>query len=539
MKRFFCLSLLAGCFQVPVQDRPPPQAGAGVMLDGATQTLSVDAAKVPLVSACGAGQVVVRTADGWACAEPGAGPKGDTGPQGAKGDTGIAGAAGNTGPQGEIGDTGARGETGPRGSQGLPGESVAGESIAAGDEHCPEGGARFAMGGVETYACNGVPGPIGEAGPQGPKGDTGSAGATGSTGPRGATGPQGIQGLAGESVIGESLAAGDEHCPEGGTKFATGGVETYACNGIGGTPGDTGLQGSKGDTGSPGTRGDTGPAGTPCDTTRLSAVEADILLLKQRATSAEDRLDALEDAACPHGWTASTEGAWTICSKGSFDEMVKVGDYWIDRYELSNCGTGGLGTGAGFDVTAADASQTTTALACSRRGVLPQVNISWFQAQQMCANAGKRLCTNAEWQIAATGTTDFGGGGVADGCLVDGTAAIATRSRSRCVSRFGAFDMSGNLWEWVADWHQAGQPWSGATFTDGAQAPAAWPGGYGGDYTFNLDGRATGVNGSPAAAQRGGDFSNHGAAGVFALDLTGAPWTAGTHVGARCCMGGR
>jgi len=38
----------------------------------------------------------------------------------------------------------------------------------------------------------------------------------------------------------------------------------------------------------------------------------------------------------------------------------------------------------------------------------PSANITWFQAQEACANAGKRLPTNAEWQIGANGTQDPG-----------------------------------------------------------------------------------------------------------------------------------
>jgi hypothetical protein len=42
--------------------------------------------------------------------------------------------------------------------------------------------------------------------------------------------------------------------------------------------------------------------------------------------------------------------------------------------------------------------------AVSLPGVLPSGGISWFQAQQACKNARKRLPTNAEWQAAVMGT---------------------------------------------------------------------------------------------------------------------------------------
>lgn len=44
--------------------------------------------------------------------------------------------------------------------------------------------------------------------------------------------------------------------------------------------------------------------------------------------------------------------------------------------------------------------------AASLSGVLPTACVSWLQAEQACALAGKRLLTSHEWQRAAAGTTD-------------------------------------------------------------------------------------------------------------------------------------
>ena len=46
--------------------------------------------------------------------------------------------------------------------------------------------------------------------------------------------------------------------------------------------------------------------------------------------------------------------------------------------------------------------------AVSLPGVTPSAYITWFQAQEACANARKRLPTNAEWQVAVNGTPDPG-----------------------------------------------------------------------------------------------------------------------------------
>lgn len=85
------------------------------------------------------------------------------------------------------------------------------------------------------------------------------------------------------------------------------------------------------------------------------------------------------------------------------------------------------------------------AYAVSIRNVLPARHITWFQAAAAARNAGKRLPTNAEWQAAALGTPDGAP------CIVNAGNAGPTGTAG-CVSDVKAFDMVGNLWEWVADW---------------------------------------------------------------------------------------
>jgi hypothetical protein len=92
--------------------------------------------------------------------------------------------------------------------------------------------------------------------------------------------------------------------------------------------------------------------------------------------------------------------------------------------------------------------------AVSLPGVIPSAAITWFQAQAACKNARKRLPSNAEWQAAVIGTPDPGGDNGTTDCNTHSSAhkAVATGSRSSCVSMDGAFDMVGNRDEWVADW---------------------------------------------------------------------------------------
>jgi formylglycine-generating enzyme required for sulfatase activity len=84
---------------------------------------------------------------------------------------------------------------------------------------------------------------------------------------------------------------------------------------------------------------------------------------------------------------------------------------------------------------------------------VPSANLTWFQAQEACANAGKRLPTSAEWQVAANGTPDPGPDNGTTDCNTAGNGSVTlTGARTSCVSARGAFDMVGNLVEWVADW---------------------------------------------------------------------------------------
>jgi len=90
--------------------------------------------------------------------------------------------------------------------------------------------------------------------------------------------------------------------------------------------------------------------------------------------------------------------------------------------------------------------------AVSLPSVIPSAHVTWFQAAEACANAGKRLPTSAEWQVGANRTPDPGPDDGTTDCNSDTGSVSLTGARSSCVSGRGAFDMVGNLAELVADW---------------------------------------------------------------------------------------
>jgi len=178
----------------------------------------------------------------------------------------------------------------------------------------------------------------------------------------------------------------------------------------------------------------------------------------------------------------------------------------------------------------------------SKEGVYPWVFVSQDQARELCARAGKRLPTANEWSLAALGTPDKTAGWDANDCQValnwsehPGSAG----SGKNCVSSAGAFDMVGNVWEWIegvaADGLLDGMelPESGyVVSSDGkglvlATDPENPDANYYGDFFWI---RKQGVRG----IAKGGYYENESKAGVYSAYLISAPSFAGVGVGFRC-----
>ncbi|TXD36395.1 protein kinase [Lujinxingia vulgaris] len=96
------------------------------------------------------------------------------------------------------------------------------------------------------------------------------------------------------------------------------------------------------------------------------------------------------------------------------------------------------------------------------RGRAPKNRVTWFEARRLCAQDNKRLCTMSEWRSACGGSAfPYGNSYDADRCNTadeDGfeRSLAAAGSFAQCRSRSGAFDMTGNVFEWVEEQRVAG-----------------------------------------------------------------------------------
>lgn len=151
-------------------------------------------------------------------------------------------------------------------------------------------------------------------------------------------------------------------------------------------------------------------------------------------------------------------GEFTMAS-GSATHRVEIDPFYLDKYEVTVARYGKF-LGATKRKEPENWGNSST-----YQPSQPITGVTWDDALAYCRWAGKRLATEAEWEKAARGTDGRlypWGNDPPDPKLANyqaesgysSTAGLkAVGSYEEGKSPYGAYDMAGNVWEWVADWY--------------------------------------------------------------------------------------
>ena len=145
--------------------------------------------------------------------------------------------------------------------------------------------------------------------------------------------------------------------------------------------------------------------------------------------------------------------------------IVKVAPFWIDRTEVTVEDMRGCINRGACNVRLGIGPLCTFGRAEPR---LPINCVPWQSADAYCRAVGKRLPSEAEWELAASGGRQrfFPWGSTPPTCaiavtLINNRAGVSCSTRGpaavgahpKGASSFGVEDMAGNVEEWVADWY--------------------------------------------------------------------------------------
>jgi serine/threonine-protein kinase len=142
-----------------------------------------------------------------------------------------------------------------------------------------------------------------------------------------------------------------------------------------------------------------------------------------------------------------TVGAASNESNVSPEQQLNLGAYWLDRYEVTNADYAAFIAAGGAEPPVS----WNGAAPPTGKENHPAQGLTWQMAADYCQAQGKRLPTEAEWEVAARGELGllyaWGNSVGAISLPSSGTYPVGSIPANR--SPFGVYDMSGNVWEWV------------------------------------------------------------------------------------------
>ena len=141
---------------------------------------------------------------------------------------------------------------------------------------------------------------------------------------------------------------------------------------------------------------------------------------------------------------------------------VTLSAFWIDQTEVTNAEYAKCVQTGKCQAPSQNSSQTHPEYYGNPQyGSYPVVFVDWNRARDYCAWVGAGLPTEAQWEKAARGQDGraYPWGNAVDknranyGQNVYDTTAVGSYPDG--TSPYGAYDMAGNVWEWVNDWYDA------------------------------------------------------------------------------------
>jgi hypothetical protein len=231
----------------------------------------------------------------------------------------------------------------------------------------------------------------------------------------------------------------------------------------------------------------------------------------------------------------------SLCPSDMVFVPGSTGGFCLDKYEASAGSGCSIKDPASQDETRSNLENASCQPA-SQPGTIPWRYISQNQAAVACAKVGKRLPTNEEWLAGALATPDKASNWGADDCQVSNNWSQQpgpTGSGKNCVSGVGAYDMIGNVWEWVEGTVEDGKYQGNALPDDGyikgvnslampsETNPDQADPNYYNDYLWIKKTGSRGIS-------RGGYWANNADAGAYSVYLVTPPSSVGPGTGFRC-----